>query len=482
MSDPLLERIPPQSLEAEQATLGAMLTEREAIARVVDVLDPDDFYSPQHQALYRAMVDLFNDSAPVDLVTLQARLQDRGQLDQVGGTPYLLSLQEASPTAAAISHYARIVRERSVRRGLIRAAGEIRSMAQTAGDEDVQTILDRCQEELRTVRHGASAQTLQIVELRDFLADTTPPPPDVIEGVAKAGTVISIFGAPGSAKSFLGADLCLAATVGSEWLGQPCCRGPAALCEQERAPHLVRKRLQDLVQGIPRPDDASPLYVIPFQNLRLDTAEEQARFRAQVLGLHPKLIVIDTAISVAGSVDFVNPTQVRAWMRFWRELAIELDGTVCLICHCPKWASKEPQLASLFGSEDFGAALDFAFASVQLDKSTFRLCAVKNTWGDELPDLTFSIGPGEDGGLILTHTAGAGGVRHILMKALPTESWAKGGDLCRLVEGKGYSSRAGREMLKQLVEDGGAESKPDPTHKGWYLYRGLAQSTESEAP
>lgn len=197
----------------------------------------------------------------------------------------------------------------------------------------------------------------------------------------------------------------------------------------------------------------------------------------------PRLIVIDTAIFVAVSVDFFDPGQVRPWMRFFQQIAIEIDATVCLVCHVPKWTSKEPQLASMFGSEDFGAALDFAFASAILDPRTFRLCCVKNSWGDERLDLTFSIGPGEDGGLVLTHMAGAGGVRHILMKALPTGNWAKGADLCRLVVAGGYSDRAGRDMLKHLTEgdNAEAESKPDPDHKGWYLYRRLPKSAESEA-
>ena len=88
----------------------------------------------------------------------------------------------------------------------------------------------------------------------------------------------------------------------------------------------------------------------------------------------PRLIVIDTAIFVAVSVDFFDPGQVRPWMRFFQQIAIEIDATVCLVCHVPKWTSKEPQLASMFGSEDFGAALDFAFATAIIDNHTFRLC------------------------------------------------------------------------------------------------------------
>lgn len=170
MSAPLLERVPPQSLEAEQATLGAMLLEREAIARVVDILDPDDFYSPQHQMLYRAVIDLFNDSEPVDLVTLQTRLQDRGQLEEVGGTPYLAALHETASTAAAIGHYARIVREKSILRALIRAGGEIRNLAQTAGDEDVETVVDRCEQEVFAI--GERTIGTAFTAIRDLLGET----------------------------------------------------------------------------------------------------------------------------------------------------------------------------------------------------------------------------------------------------------------------------------------------------------------------
>jgi len=170
VSAPLLERVPPQSLEAEQATLGAMLMEREAIARVVDLLDPDDFYSPQHQMLYRAMIDMFNDSEPVDLVTIQARLQDRGELQEAGGTSYLLALQEAAPTAAAVNHYARIVREKATLRGLIRAAGEIRNLAQSPGDEDLETVLDRCEQEIFSVSERTISPAF--TPIRELLGET----------------------------------------------------------------------------------------------------------------------------------------------------------------------------------------------------------------------------------------------------------------------------------------------------------------------
>jgi replicative DNA helicase len=170
VGSPLLEKVPPQSTEAEQATLGAMLVERDAIARVVDRLSLDDFYDEKHRLLYRAMVDLFNESSPVDLVTLPARLQDRGQLELVGGTSYLISLQEAAPTAAAVSHYARIVREKATLRALIRAADEIENQARTAADDDVESVVDRCEQAIFSV--GERTITPAFTPIRDLLGET----------------------------------------------------------------------------------------------------------------------------------------------------------------------------------------------------------------------------------------------------------------------------------------------------------------------
>jgi len=170
VSAPLLDRVPPQNLEAEQATLGAMLMERDAIARVVDLLEPDDFYSPQHQLLYRVITDLFNESKPVDLVTLQARLQDLGRLESAGGRSYLISLQDPAPTAAAVEYYARIVREKATLRALIQAGDEIKRLAQEITDEEVESVVDRAESTIFTV--GERTITPAFTPLRDLLGIT----------------------------------------------------------------------------------------------------------------------------------------------------------------------------------------------------------------------------------------------------------------------------------------------------------------------
>jgi replicative DNA helicase len=105
---------PPQDLSAEQCVLGGMLLSKDAIADVVEVLRPGDFYKPAHQTVYDTVLDLYGRGEPADPVTVAAELTRRGELPRIGGAPYLHTLISSVPTAANASYYARIVRELSL--------------------------------------------------------------------------------------------------------------------------------------------------------------------------------------------------------------------------------------------------------------------------------------------------------------------------------------------------------------------------------
>ena len=120
-----LRKVPPQNLEAESSVLGGILLENDAINIVLELLRPDDFYRESHRKVFRAIIELTDRSEPVDLITLSEYLKNRGDLDAVGGSAYLASLADFVPTAANIAYYARIVREKSILRNLIRTATEI---------------------------------------------------------------------------------------------------------------------------------------------------------------------------------------------------------------------------------------------------------------------------------------------------------------------------------------------------------------------
>ena len=166
--DDTLRRVPPQNLEAEESVLGGVLLDNTALDRVVELIQPDDFYRGAHRKLFNAMLELSERSEPVDLITLSEALRSRGDLADVGGTAYLGELAERVPTAANIVHYARIVRDRAVLRGLITAATEIATRGYEASG-DVAELLDRAEQLIfdiseRRVRNAFTKLSQVLVE------------------------------------------------------------------------------------------------------------------------------------------------------------------------------------------------------------------------------------------------------------------------------------------------------------------------------
>lgn len=114
-----LERLPPQAIEAEGSVLGAILISQAALDEVLGILSPSDFYSWQHQTIFRVVVELSAKNAPADLVTVSTALRERGELDEVGGYSYLMDLAGSIPTAVNAPYYARIVQEKAEARKVI---------------------------------------------------------------------------------------------------------------------------------------------------------------------------------------------------------------------------------------------------------------------------------------------------------------------------------------------------------------------------
>jgi len=164
-----IERVPPQSIEAEQSVLGSMLLERDAIARVVELVRPEDFYREAHRIIYEAVVDLFERGEPADLLTVTERLRDLGRLDDVGGASYLSTLVNAVPTAANVEYYARILIQKSILRALIRAGTEIAQMGYE-GDQDIDAVLDRAEKLVFNI--ATRRRTQEFLHIREILKES----------------------------------------------------------------------------------------------------------------------------------------------------------------------------------------------------------------------------------------------------------------------------------------------------------------------
>lgn len=153
----MLDRVPPQSVEAEQAVLGAMLIEREAISKVAEILRQEDFYREAHRLIYNAAVDLFNKNDAVDLVTVTEFLRKDDKLEGAGGISYITSLANSVPTAANVLYHARIVEEKSLLRQLINAATNIAGLGYEASEE-VGDILDSAEKMILDVSNRKVGQ------------------------------------------------------------------------------------------------------------------------------------------------------------------------------------------------------------------------------------------------------------------------------------------------------------------------------------
>ncbi len=140
-------RVPPQAVDVEMAVLGAMLIEKGAIAKAIEILDDSSFYKPAHQRVFAAMIALFERSEPVDLITLIEELRRRGELEKVGGEYYLTELTTRVTTAANMEYHAHIVLEKALMRQLISASSEIASRAYHE-TEDALDLLDEAEQKV----------------------------------------------------------------------------------------------------------------------------------------------------------------------------------------------------------------------------------------------------------------------------------------------------------------------------------------------
>lgn len=164
-----LQKLPPQNVEMEQSILGAILQNNDAIVRLADTLQEEDFYHDAHRWLFRAMLDLFQENVPIDVLTVNEWLKKKDRLDTIGGPAYLAELVELVPTAAHVDYHARVVREKSVLRALIRTATSIVTDSYEA-DEDVAALLDRAERSILEISQGKA--TSGFVDLQSILKDS----------------------------------------------------------------------------------------------------------------------------------------------------------------------------------------------------------------------------------------------------------------------------------------------------------------------
>ena len=161
-------KIPPNDTEAEQAVLGSMLTDKDAVILAIETLKEGDFYREDNKAIYSAMLNLYNRAEPIDIITVKEELISIGKFEAVGGIEYLAELPEKVPTTANVDKYIKIVEEKAILRSLIKVSNEIITLGYDQTQE-VETIMDEAEKKVFNVMQNRNQKGY--THIKDILID-----------------------------------------------------------------------------------------------------------------------------------------------------------------------------------------------------------------------------------------------------------------------------------------------------------------------
>jgi replicative DNA helicase len=158
-----LGKVPPQAVDLEQAVLGAMMLEKNAVTDAIDILKPESFYDPKHQFIYAAILELFGSSSPVDLLTVTNRLIKKGELEAAGGAAYISQLTSRVASTAHIEYHSRVISEKHIKRELIRMSSEV---IRDAYDDtnDVFDVLNKAEGELFQIAENNMGKHVDVMQ------------------------------------------------------------------------------------------------------------------------------------------------------------------------------------------------------------------------------------------------------------------------------------------------------------------------------
>ncbi|MFN9055516.1 MAG: DnaB-like helicase N-terminal domain-containing protein, partial [Cyanobacteriota bacterium] len=206
--EPLPESVPPQNLEAEEAVLGGILLDPDAIGRVADVLQPEAFYLGAHREIYRTALMLHSQGKPTDLTAMAAWLADTGQLEKVGGSARLMELVDRTLSTASIDQVARLVMDKYLRRRLIRSGNEVIQLGFDQSKPMVQ-VLDEAEQKIFAISQEKPSQGL--TPTADILTRTVEEIETRSLGTALAGLPVNFYDLDAMTQGLQRSDLLIVA-------------------------------------------------------------------------------------------------------------------------------------------------------------------------------------------------------------------------------------------------------------------------------
>lgn len=338
------DRPPPHDLDIERAVLGAVLLRPELLGEVATVITPDDLYRAAHRWIWKAMLAIERAGAPIDLLTLTAKLREENELDEIGGQAYIAGLIDGVPRSTNVAAYARIVRDLARRRRALAAVTIARDRL-LEGEADPAEVLG----ELAAAAEEDRDRGVLVFRRADKVMGDEPMPA-VVDDVIYPGCVSVLAGASGSGKTFLALSIAAAISEGRPWFGGSSQAGTVAYVAFEG--DAIGARLLALQQAgqalehltiMRAHDPISPVIDRDRQERpspgELGVAAALDRLRAELArdGRPPvRLIVIDTVrASLAGNED--SSQDVSAYLRAVRRLAARVPDAGVLLVHHTGW-------------------------------------------------------------------------------------------------------------------------------------------------
>lgn len=374
------ERVPPQSVEAEQSVLGSMLLSKEAIGEVTEILRGRDFYKPQNETIFDVIMDLYARGEPADPVTVAGELSRLGDLKRVGGASHIHTLYSSVPTAASAAYYARIVREKAQLRDLVSAGTRIVQLGYSEEGGEVDAIVDAAQAEVHAVAENRQTQDYvrfgemseDILGELEMIADNKGQLSGVPTGFhdldrltqgLHSGQMIIIAARPAMGKSTLALDFCRSAalhnniTAAMFSLEMSKSEISMRLLAAETGVWLSKMRSGDMnaedwtaVTGRISEISTAPLFIDDSANLSMSEIRSKCRRLKQQHNLG--LVVVDyLQLMSSGKRVESRQQEVSEFSRSLKLLAKELEVPVIAVAQLNRGpeqrSDKKPMLADL---------------------------------------------------------------------------------------------------------------------------------------
>jgi KaiC/GvpD/RAD55 family RecA-like ATPase len=297
---PVLDRLPPNSIEAEEAVLGSILIDPTALERCRRILAPIDFYIVKNQRVFEAMLSLVGRQAPIDFVTLTRELEARGQLDELGGPAYISHLVNAVPTAIHAEGYAKIVKRAAVRRVMLHIHSEAAQRAYDETTDEIQVIQETV-DRLRGLKAAALAHLSDediTMSAREILQTNWPEPVWIVPQYMVAGMTF-VSGKQKVGKSWLIMQIACAKGTGGRVFNQKVSQGRVLYLALEDSPRRLKSRM--IKQAWPLDAAVDFVYFKRFQEEIGDLSQGGAeRLIYMAEAGNYELIVIDTFSKAIG--------------------------------------------------------------------------------------------------------------------------------------------------------------------------------------